>query len=202
MAFQPVCLMFVLWIAAYPFLNRRVEDDMRPLVRSAMSGAASSSRANRKASERDTKDRAQTNAESSTPPKATMDSSLTSSNNAIKPLATPDTSTHSSRNPATEFARTNSSQPRRLNDVAQAPLSLRIGARLISKANKAQAVKAATAAEDKDDGQKDRMGLSVAQKRMMELEREKAIARYRAMKITRDGSGVGPKLSSAKLSLS
>ena len=73
--------------------------------------------------------------------------------------------------PERDFARTLSSAPKRLNDIAQAPPSLHAGPRLQRK------VKDSSTSSSKDDGV-----VSNAQKRMMELEREKAITRYRALK--------------------
>lgn len=172
---------------------------MRPLVRSAMSGALSSAREHRKASERDAKEKQQQqnagDLPSSTNPtandktdskKKAPQSSLSSSKPKTSSGQIDDTKTR-----ATDFARNSTSQPRRLNDIAQAPPELRVGARLTSKVGKVKTK--ASAANGVDGGEEEGEegvvvgGVSAAQKRMMELEREKAIARYRALKAAREG---------------
>ena len=76
-----------------------------------------------------------------------------------------------------EFATLNSAAPRRLNDVAQAPPELK------------KLPRGAGSAIGKRDGV-----LSMAQKVMIEQEREKAILRYRELKASRRQTGdVGDK---------
>lgn len=71
-----------------------------------------------------------------------------------------------------EFELLSTSAPRRLNDIAQAPPELSL-----KKAPKTVI----------GDGRKNAGVLSMAQKAMMEDEREKAIARYRQLKAERRG---------------
>lgn len=71
-----------------------------------------------------------------------------------------------------EFVVVNSSAPKRLNDIAQAPPEF------------SQLPRGATAFSSKKDGV-----LSMAQKLLMEKERENAIARYRELKLTRKHRG-------------
>lgn len=141
--------------SVYPFLSR-VEDDMRPLVRTAM---ATSSATVRKAK----KDVAPASrvADPTTKPD-TVDDEPTSSS---KP------SRHTGLDTPKEFKRTSSSAPRRLNDIAQAPPEL------------PKLKKAAGMTKGKDGGKEG--VLSMAQRAMMEAEREKAIQRYRELKETR-----------------
>lgn len=150
---------------------RRVEDDMRPLVRTAMKNITSVSKQKAKASERDT---AQTDNRSGN----------------LKTVADTDDEEDSSpsrkskgKEPVKDFARTSSSKPKRLNDIVQAPPDLKIAPRL---------KRLVAAAQDKvkkragdDNGTEEVEGsdvLSIARKRMMELERDKAIRQYRALK--------------------
>lgn len=70
-----------------------------------------------------------------------------------------------------DFARLSTSAPKRLNDIVQAPPELTT-ARL-----KRQCSERSSLSESEDRGV-----ISIAQKRMMEIEREKVIKRYRALK--------------------
>ncbi|KLO19705.1 hypothetical protein SCHPADRAFT_992650 [Schizopora paradoxa] len=145
--------------------NRRVEDDMRPLVRTAMSSTASASRQKRNASEKDD----QTNAQTPERPNKSKSSHIESQSEFQRVKST---------KPAAElkdFDRLVSSAPKRLNDIVQAPPQLSIGSRLKSKSKSSS-----NSSGDKSDNV-----ISVAQKRMMDLEREKAIARYRALKTSK-----------------
>jgi len=83
--------------------------------------------------------------------------------------------------PPKEFQRHSSSAPRRLNDIVQAPPDLKKLPRGV-KATSEQGYKA---------GGKREGVLLMAQKQMMEAEREKAIARYRDLKASRHRSGEG-----------
>lgn len=82
-----------------------------------------------------------------------------------------------------EFATASSSAPRRLNDIAQAPPEFK---RLPRGAVQATTRGASGTGSGKREGV-----LSMAQKMMMEQEREKAILRYREMKANRRGEGGG-----------
>lgn len=76
------------------------------------------------------------------------------------------------RTKALDFEKYSSSRPKRLNDIAQAPPVLKHLPRG-ARANASSGGKAAGKADSV---------VSAAQKRMMELEREKAITRYRALR--------------------
>jgi len=143
--------------------NRRVEDDMRPLVRTAMSLTVSTSKQKRKASEREE--------QSNTPGK---------SSEKKKSSGLPESKPQAIEPPAKQrdFDRLASSAPKRLNDIAQAPPQLSIGSRLKSKVN----------GSPNSSGLKCDNVVSDAQKRMMDLEREKAIARYRALKSAKEAT--------------
>lgn len=88
-------------------------------------------------------------------------------------------STHRSPSPPLhrqqDFVPVNTSQPKRLNDIAQAPPEFK------------KLPRGASAFSSKKDA-----GLSMAQKLMMEKERENAIARYRALKANRQQSDTAP----------
>jgi len=137
--------------------NRRVEDDMRPLVKSAIQSSSAQTRRVKK-SESDSK--AKSISKSKNNPSrhdAERDASL--------PIFL--TSKHHGR--PTEFQTNSTSAPRRLNDIAQAPPEFtklpRGGDKVKSKVTMGR------------DGV-----LSMKQKLMMEREREKAIVRYRQLK--------------------
>ena len=149
---------------------RRVEDHMRPLVQSAMRASAATERKERKtaASNKSTNKFRQ-------PPKATSSSTNAHAEDASArpPSATARHDDDDDR--PKEFATTSSAAPRRLNDVAMAPPELkklpRGAAKRLASGGKAKA--GATAAAGV---------LSMAQRAMMEVERENAIRRYREMK--------------------
>lgn len=80
----------------------------------------------------------------------------------------------------TDFAKAQSSSaPRRLNDIAMAPPTLTLP-RFASKAIKANA--AAAGSEGATEGMASKLGLSLAQARILEEERERVILRYRELK--------------------
>ena len=84
------------------------------------------------------------------------------------------------RSPSPEFAQNSSSAPKRLNDIAQAPPQFSSAPRLQRLVQKAKEKKSKEVNDDEND---DANGIvSAQQKRMMELEREKAINRYRSLK--------------------
>ena len=83
--------------------------------------------------------------------------------------------------PLKEFQRHSSSAPRRLNDIVQAPPDLK---------KLPRGVKASSEGGYKAGGKREGV-LSMAQKQMMEAEREKAIARYRELKASRHQNGEG-----------
>ncbi|KAI0259928.1 hypothetical protein BC834DRAFT_926055 [Gloeopeniophorella convolvens] len=126
--------------------NRRVEDDMRPLMRSAIKTSAATERKGKKPA---------AGAKDQQPDATGKKSKMQSSEDAEDAAAPAD----KHRDRPKEFATTSSAAPRRLNDVAMAPPELK---RL--RAARRSGV------------------LSMAQRAMMETEREKAIQRYREMK--------------------
>jgi len=157
--------------------NRRVEDHMRPLVQSAMRISAATERKERKAAASNKA----TNKTQQSP--GASPSSLTrkrSKAHADAEDAQP-SSTTSRRDGdddvvlPKEFATASSAAPRRLNDIVVAPPELKklprgAAKRASSSGGKAKAGAAAAGV------------LSMAQRAMMEVERENAIRRYREMK--------------------
>lgn len=139
--------------------NRRVEDDMRPLLKSAIQSSAAISRQAKKSSSKDSG----------------------KAKEASKETVKPDPpSPPPPRARATEFAKTSSSAPRRLNDVALAPPLINKVPRGAARAQKKR----------EDAGETSGSGVvSIAQKLMMETERENAIQRYRELKERRLKSG-------------
>ena len=141
------------------FFFRRVEDHMRPLVRSAMLASAATERKERRSTAtaptvngtaRESKDR-----------KAAAEGTTTTLSTATQ-----------HRDRPKEFATTSSAQPRRLNDIATAPPVLKKLPRGASSN-----LGAKHSARTKAGGV-----LSMAQRVMMETERENAIRRYREMR--------------------
>lgn len=142
---------------------RRVEDDMRPLVKSAMQTSSAASRNVRK-----------------TEPEAKHNKSKNT--RGKDPSSTPPPLAKHGGLPK-EFQTTSSSAPRRLNDIAQAPPEFKKLPRGASHK--------ATGGANKVRGRAEKLDgvLSMAQKLMMEEEREKAILKYREMKRKRDEGG-------------
>ncbi|EAU80863.1 hypothetical protein CC1G_03039 [Coprinopsis cinerea okayama7 len=141
--------------------NRRVEDDLRPLVKSAMeSGRAVVRKALREEQERK-KAKSKSKSKSKTPEPSEPPT----------PKPAPPKDKHADR--PKEFAVASTSAPKRLNDIAQAPPELK---KLPRGADKL----VGGTSSSKTDGV-----LSMAQKAMMEQERLKAIARYRELKAMR-----------------
>ncbi|KAH9010297.1 hypothetical protein EDB85DRAFT_2136367 [Lactarius pseudohatsudake] len=138
--------------------NRRVEDHMRPLVRSAMLASAATERKERKAA--------------TTPRESKARSSVGKAEGTT--TTTPSTAAGGDkhRDRPKEFATISSARPRRLNDIATAPPELKNLPR--RRASDLGAKHARTKAVGS--------GLSMAQRAMMETERENAIRRYREMK--------------------
>ncbi|TFY80570.1 hypothetical protein EWM64_g3438 [Hericium alpestre] len=135
--------------------NRRVEEDMRPLVRTAVQSAAAVERQARKDKKK----------ESAAKPQAKDDKRKKSET----PEASPPPDKHHDR--PKEFAKAATSAPRRLNDIAMAPPDLK---KLPRGAKKIK--------EDGGTYPKGSGVLSMAQKAMMEVERERIIKRYRELK--------------------
>ncbi|KAF9499505.1 hypothetical protein BDN71DRAFT_1441615 [Pleurotus eryngii] len=143
--------------------NKRVEDNMRPLVKTAMQSSNATLRKARKELPSKKKCKNKT----STDPESDQD----------EPHApAPSSQKHDRNDPPKEFATLSSSAPRRLNDIAQAPPELKAFPR------------AAAMRAKNGDSKRPKMAdniLSMAQKAMMEEEREKAIKRYRELKASR-----------------
>lgn len=149
---------------------------MRPLVRSAVRASAVTERKARKAAtaaaSSSNKNPNNTRQDSRTsPPSITRNSSKAHAEDA-SPSSPEARARHDDDDSPKEFATTSSSAPRRLNDVALAPPELkklpRGAAKPSSLGGKAKASAAGV--------------LSMAQRAMMEVERENAIRRYREMK--------------------
>lgn len=148
---------------------------MRPLIRSAMKNTSSISKQKLVQSQKDVEQLANERRKRGlTSEQDTSDSGGAASHrNKDK---------RKDRTPSPDFVRVSSSAPKRLNDIAQAPPELKVAPRLNRLAEKSrnkngQAKRGVDADEEEDGGV-----ISRQQKRMMELEREKAINRYRALK--------------------
>lgn len=154
---------------------RRVEDDMRPLVRNAIQKSSARERQERKSTGK-TKT-AENSSESSSQPKSTKGGKSSSRDDVASDIPTQPLDKHASK--AKEFQALSTSAPRRLNDIAMAPPDLKKLPRGVKK--------------DGTKGKGDGLGkagiLSMAQRAMMEVEREKAIVRYRELKERRAKEG-------------
>ncbi|KAF7357171.1 hypothetical protein MSAN_01311800 [Mycena sanguinolenta] len=158
--------------------NKRIESDMRPLVRSAMQSSLATVRSARK-SESSTaaspaaKSTAPRQTSSNSKSKAAADASIEESRDK------PPKDKHASR--PKEFARTSTAAPRRLNDIAQAPPDL-----------SASLKRAKSNLKYNPNAKKASAVLSPAQQLQMVAAREEAVKRYREMKAARRaGAGGG-----------
>ncbi|GLB45332.1 hypothetical protein LshimejAT787_2100920 [Lyophyllum shimeji] len=139
--------------------NRRVEDDMRPLVKAAAQSANAVARSAQRAEKEAKAKKSKTSKEDKKgEAKPTRTASPASSPVSDK-LA----------NKAVEFQTHSSSAPRRLNDIAQAPPEFK-------------SLPRGAGASGQGGGGKREGVLSMAQKQMMENEREIAIAKYRGLR--------------------
>ncbi|KAH8116269.1 hypothetical protein DFH11DRAFT_1687910 [Phellopilus nigrolimitatus] len=156
--------------------RRRVEDDMRPVIRTAMKNTTSVSKQKSKASQQDSA-RPKSSLKGTVPSK-TVDQENSDAEDSQKRRRRG----NGKRESSPDFALSSlSSAPKRLNDVVLAPPELKPAPRLNRLAQKAKTKsKSANGEGDADDAGNG--VVSAAQKRMMELEREKAITRYRALK--------------------
>ncbi|KAJ7220990.1 hypothetical protein C8J57DRAFT_1393519 [Mycena rebaudengoi] len=164
--------------------NKRVETNMRPLVRSAVQSSLATERAQRKKPNTTAAQppaNAKTNANSkssSAPPNSKSKSKLP----VDAEEDAPPQDKHASR--PKEFARTSSSTPRRLNDVAMAPPDLSASTR--------RAVAQLGQKSKSGEGKSSKASiLSPAQRLHMEAERAGVIARYRALKVARRAAAGG-----------
>ncbi|KAI9456282.1 hypothetical protein BJY52DRAFT_1277242 [Lactarius psammicola] len=143
--------------------NRRVEDHMRPLVQSAMRASAATERKEKRA------------AATATAVNETLrESKACSSIDKSEAEGTTATGSDKHRDRPKEFATISSARPRHLNDIATAPPELK---RLPRGASNLGAKYSAPSRTKAAGGV-----LSMAQRAMMETERENAIRRYREMK--------------------
>lgn len=162
---------------------RRVDDDLRSTVTSAMKSTASASKQKLKESQKD----AQLTAKRpSRKQPRNVDSESDSDNEDSQKQ--PGAATR--REPSLDFIRHSSSAPKRLNDIVKAPPELKGMFRLARLAEISKRTSSILAKRKRDgDGGEDDDGsdsiLSAQQRRMLELEREKAINRYRALKEAR-----------------
>ncbi|KAG7444068.1 uncharacterized protein BT62DRAFT_981740 [Guyanagaster necrorhizus] len=140
--------------------NKRVENDMRPLVKNAVQSSLANARKVRTT---------EMNAKKKAKAKHAEEAERS-------PSPPPIPSKHADR--PKEFQTISSSAPRRLNDIAQAPPEF-------TKLPRG----AVWPDETRNAGKKRDGVLSMAQKAMMEDERNKAIARYREMKAKRRSDG-------------
>lgn len=145
--------------------NRRVEDDMRPLVRSATQSCKAVERRTRKTFSGPRMKVSARNLSGTT--RSVTDRGLQGQSPPVMVAALRSKSKDPNEDERPkEFVQLSSSAPRRLNDIAQGPPEIKEMARS-AKYAKREGI------------------LSVAQKSMMEQEREKAIARYRTLKASR-----------------
>ena len=157
--------------------SRRVEEHMRPLVQSAMRASAATQRKERKAAAASSLASASASHTSTTA--ATTTTSTTTKKASVKdaPSTTArrdddDVDDDDDDDRPKEFAVMSSAAPRRLNDIAMAPPQLKKFPRGVKTKNNSP-----TAGAGAGTGV-----LSMAQRVMMEAERENAIKRYREMK--------------------
>lgn len=143
---------------------------MRPIIRSAIQASKATVRQSFKA-EMKARQRAKALQQDSSGKAA-----LTSPSNADEGKSKPKDSASSAADAnvasAKEFAKASTSVPRRLNDVVQAPPSL-------------TTLRLSTRKLQQGIGASNRDVLSIAQRSLMEREREKAIQRYRELKATK-----------------
>ena len=149
---------------------------MRPMIRTAMKNTTSISKQKFKESVKDSKDSVKKGkGKSSGNDEVEEDDEGQSTSSKSKKK-----NTGGRRSPSPEFAQNSSSAPKRLNDIAQAPPQFSSAPRLQRLVQKAKEKKSKEVDDEEND---DANGIvSAQQKRMMELEREKAINRYRSLK--------------------
>ncbi|THU91438.1 hypothetical protein K435DRAFT_759300 [Dendrothele bispora CBS 962.96] len=169
--------------------NKRVEASMRPLVRSAVQSSLAVSRNaerkereerhNKKQQQKPSKQTTRVSRKDDDGDDDNDDESSDSNRNPERPANDNLKHTLSGKPKATEFETYSTSVPRRLNDIAQAPPQLKpVKARGQGK-NADHETKTGTRKKNDEV-------LSMAQRHMMEVEREKAIQRYRELKAKRE----------------
>jgi hypothetical protein len=155
------------------FFFRRVEDHMRPLVQSAMRASAATERKERKATAASFSSTSHTSTATATTKKAPVKDapSTTARRDNDGDGDDGDDNDDNDHRPK-EFAVMSSAAPRRLNDIAMAPPELKKFPRGVKTKHNSPGAGAGAGAGV----------LSMAQRVMMEAERESAIKRYREMK--------------------
>jgi hypothetical protein len=144
---------------------------MRPIIRSAIQASKATVRQSFKA-EMKARQRAKALKQDSSE-KAALTSPSNTDEGKSKPKDSASSAAEATVASAKEFAKASTSIPRRLNDVVQAPPSLttlRLSTRKLQQG---------IGASNRGDV------LSIAQRSLMEREREKAIQRYRELKATK-----------------
>ncbi|KAJ7848005.1 hypothetical protein B0H14DRAFT_2285037, partial [Mycena olivaceomarginata] len=153
--------------------NKRIETDMRPLVRSAVQSSLATVRAQHK------KGAGATPSEPASPTSAPTSKptpqSLKSSDKSKPAEDTPPTDVDKHASRPKEFTRTSSAAPRRLNDIAQAPPELSSFARKKSSTN---------TPTGKAGGKSTKVS-TPAQQRATAAAREDAVRQYRVLKASR-----------------
>ncbi|RDB15266.1 hypothetical protein Hypma_004829 [Hypsizygus marmoreus] len=152
--------------------NRRVEDDMRPLVKAAVQTSNAAVRSARKV-EIETRAAKRLKGKNAQLPEDEVEDGKRA--RKAPPILEPTPDKHA--NSAKEFVKLSTSAPRRLNDIAQAPPELK------------KLPRGAVQGANSIGGGKREGVLSMAQKAMMEQEREKAIKRYRELKANKRANG-------------
>ncbi|CCM02150.1 uncharacterized protein FIBRA_04228 [Fibroporia radiculosa] len=155
--------------------NRRVEDSMRGVLREAMK--SSSAHARRAKKERVSEKSSQSNAKSiaATPQSKKSEITMSESDNKPKSPALKETKA-AQKSKLTEFAHLSTSTPKRLNDIVQAPPELKKLPR--GAKPRLSATSGITLAQG---------AISMAQKAMLEEERERVVKLYREMKKAKAG---------------
>ena len=164
---------------------RRVEDSLRSLVRDAMQTSAATERKARKEEELEKTNKKKAASSNKVESKESDEGPTKSTNPSSKPQTShiadedehhrPETQSHKAKkNVPTEFTSFSASAPRRLNDIVQAPPELK---KLPRGAKPRQAAQSGTGTKSLKEGV-----LSMAQKVMLEGERERVIKAYRELK--------------------
>ena len=178
--------------------TRRVEDDMRPLVRSAMKQVGAIERkANNEALQETDELKASSEKTTIGRAKEFIADGHRRGEPSTKSAEEKGLQTHGKVRPK-EFVVVNSSLPRRLNDVAQAPPEIKAPKRLLKfgdlrlsrSGDSDNDVEDVRSESIPDPGSKKRGNskldvLTPAQRRLMEVERSRAVQRYRMLKEAR-----------------
>ena len=143
---------------------------MRPLVKSAVQSSSAHMRKLAKEMSNEIEEKSRKTSNSSDPSPSTR--GMKQPRNVTKSAPDPSQDRVEDQNePSTEFAKASTSVPKRVNDIVQAPPQIKHLPR------KAKEIVAASGKGKKSDAI-----VSMAQKAMLETEREKVIQRYRELK--------------------